>query len=1086
MPDRFNSAPADKSEIDPPISGAPHEFEAASALHRNGRFAEAQAVLERLLEAQPRHFEALFLSALIAAQSGHLRRAVELFDEALGVRPDHAASHCNRGVALAELDDFAGALSSYDRAISLKPDYAAAYSNRGNAQKELGQLEAALSSFDRAVAIKPDLAEAYVNRGAVLKDLGRFEAALRSYDQAIGLRSNLPEAHSNRGMVLKELRQWEAALASYNQAIACKADYADAYLNRGVLLAELNRLELAVANYDRAIAINPDFSAAYVNRSMASLLAGNFAAGWIDYEWRWKDETGTNAKERRDFRQPLWLGQQSLAGKTILIYSEQGLGDTLQFCRFVKPVAELGARVILEVQKPLATLLTGLTGVSHLVARGGVLPEYDYQCPLLSLPLAFKTRLESIPAATRYVHVDATQAAQWRTKLPSGPRIGLMWSGNAMNRRDRQRSVALAELLRYLPAEFHYVSLQKEVRESDAQALRSNADMMNFADDQKDFSDAAALCECMDLVISVDTSVAHLSGALGKETWILLPFSPDWRWLLGRVDSPWYPTVKLYRQESIDDWSGVLRRVSADLVQKFGAARTGDPRRAAALLGKAVEIDPGHATVFFNRGNALCELGQWEAALACYDRVIALKSDHADAHYNRGTVLARLRQPGAALAGFDRAIEISPGFAEAHFNRGNLLQELEQWDAALASYGRAIESNPRFAEAYANRGALYNRLNRIDAALASYEQAIAINGEYAEAYCNRGLLLQEIKEWDAALASCDKAIGLKADYAEAYVNRSFVRLLRADFDNGWADYEWRWKEKNGPNSADTRRFREPLWRGQEFAAGAAILVFCEQGLGDTLQFCRYVKTLSQLGFRVILEVQPPLAGLLANLEGASQVLTRGSALPLFAWQCPLLSLPLALKTNLQSIPATRRYLDVDPAKLVRWQAALGPSLKPRVGLMWSGSPSNRRDRHRSIGLAELLRHLPVGPQYVSLQKELREADPQVLRSYPGITNFAADQADFSDAAALCDCMDLVISVDTSIAHLSAALGRETWILLPFSADWRWLLDRDDSPWYPTAKLYRQERSGDWSGVLERVSGDLRRRFAAAFLEITAQ
>jgi tetratricopeptide (TPR) repeat protein len=490
------------------------------------------------LEAEPGHFEALFRSALTAAQSGHLRRAVELFDEALGLRPDHAPAHCNRGVALAELDDFAGALSSYDRAISVQPDYAAAYSNRGNVQKKLGRLQAALSSFDRAVAIKPDLAEAYVNRGAVLEELGQFGAALRSYDRAIALRPDLP---------------------------------AEAYLNRGVLLAQLNRLELAVASYDRAIAIKPDFAAAYVNRSMASLLAGDFAAGWIDYEWRWRDETGTNAKERREFSRPLWSGQQSLAGKSILIYSEQGLGDTLQFCRYVKPLAELGARVILEVQKPLATLLSGLAGVSHLVARGGILPPFDYQCPLLSLPLAFKTRLESIPAATRYVHVDPTQAAQWRGKLPAapGPRIGLMWSGNAMHRRDRYRSVALAELIRYLPAELQYVSLQKEVRESDLPALRSNADMLNFADAQKDFSDAAALCECMDLVISVDTSIAHLSGALGKETWILLPFSPDWRWLLDRVDSPWYPTVKLYRQERSGDWSEVLARVSADLRRRF-------------------------------------------------------------------------------------------------------------------------------------------------------------------------------------------------------------------------------------------------------------------------------------------------------------------------------------------------------------------------------------------------------------------------------------------------------------------------------------------------------------------------------------
>ena len=261
-------------------------------------------------------------------------------------------------------------------------------------------------------------------------------------------------------------------MASYDQAIACKADYAEAHLNRGVLLAEHNLLESAVASYDRAIAIDPALSAAYVNRSMACLLAGDFAAGWAGYEWRWKDEAGTNARERRNFRQPLWLGGESLTGKTILIYGEQGLGDTLQFCRYAKPLAELGAVVMLEVQTA-RDLLTGLAGVSRLVARGGVLPGVRLSMSFAEFAVGIQTRLESIPAAAHYLVSMRSKTAQWRDRLPadSKPRIGLMWSGNAMHRRDRYRSLALAELIRYLPAEIHYVSLQKEVRASDAATL---------------------------------------------------------------------------------------------------------------------------------------------------------------------------------------------------------------------------------------------------------------------------------------------------------------------------------------------------------------------------------------------------------------------------------------------------------------------------------------------------------------------------------------------------------------------------------------------------------------------------------------
>lgn len=506
------------------------------------------------------------------------------------------------------------------------------------------------------------------------------------------------------------------------------------------------------------------------------------------------------------------------------------------------------------------------------------------------------------------------------------------------------------------------------------------------------------------------------------------------------------------------------------------AAQSRDLAAAAELFGRAVELEPGHAAAHGNLGTVLTELGRWPEALESFDRAIALKADYAVAHANRGNVLRELGRWGEALESYDRALAINPGFAEVYCNRGNVQRQLGSPDAALRSFNQAIALNPSLAEAYANRGIVQRELNLLDAALASYDRAIAINGGYAEAYCNRGVVLQELRRMDLALASFDSAIANKVDFAEAYFNRSMALLSCGDFDRGWTDYEWRWRNDQGPNIPDVRLFPQPLWLGDESIAGKRILLHGEQGLGDTLQFCRYARSVAELGACVVLEVQKPLAGVLAGLDGVTQLVGRGDALPGFDSHCPLLSLPLAFKTTLDTIPIRDRYLHAEPARLAYWRNRLGDKTRPRVGLVWNGKP--RAENDRSILLADLVRHLPPGFQYVSLQKEVREPDSQTLHANPAILDFRDEAVDFSDTAALCDCLDLVISVDTSVAHLSAALGGKTWILLPYVADWRWLLNRDTSPWYASVTLYRQAIRHDWLGVFERVAADLTATFSA--------
>jgi Tfp pilus assembly protein PilF len=531
MRPKLKTLAAPKTAMNSSPRRPPTKLEQANAFHQNGQLERADTLYREILRTQPQHFDALHLSGVIAAQMRNPERAVELIDKAIRVDPGNAAAYCNRGTALQSLKRWDAALESYNRAIAINNDHAIAYCNRGHVLGTLRKREAAIASYDRALALKAGYAEAHFGRANMLKELEQFDAAIASYDEATRHNPSLAEAHSNRGFVLREL----------------------------------GRLDAAVASYDRALAIRPDFAEARLNRATALLSLGDFERGWVEYEWRWKNGYGQGTKELRSFRQPLWLGQESVASKTILLHAEQGLGDTLQFCRYASLVAELGATVILEAQRPLASLLSGLAGVSQVVTPGSPLPHFDLHCPLLSLPLALRTTLGTIPATVRYLRAEGSKVREWRARLPAatGPRVGLVWAGNSRQVNDHNRSIALADLTRHLPGGIQYVSLQKESRPADAGLLEAHR-IWNPTDDIEDFSDTAALCECLDLLISVDTSVAHLGGALGWRTWVLLPFNPDWRWLQ-RSDSPWYPGMQLYRQERRKDWGGVLTHVATNL-----------------------------------------------------------------------------------------------------------------------------------------------------------------------------------------------------------------------------------------------------------------------------------------------------------------------------------------------------------------------------------------------------------------------------------------------------------------------------------------------------------------------------------------
>jgi Flp pilus assembly protein TadD len=460
------------------------------------------------------------------------------------------------------------AVASYDKAVALRPDYAEAYYNRGNALIELKHLSEAVESFDKAIALKSDYVEAYVNRGNVLMELKQIEEALASYEKAITVKPDHAEAYTNRGNALLDLKRTEEAVTSYNTAIALKPDHAEAYSNRGNALIELDTQE-AIAGYDKAVALRPDYAQAYHNRALARLLVSDFQGGWTDYEWRWKTKDFDKPPQ---FNLASWRGED-LAGHHLLVFAEQGLGDIIQFCRYLPLLQERGAKITFLAPAKLIRLLRALTSQIEVVSEWGNKRTADFQCALMSLPLRFNTDLSSIPSTVPYLRAEQDLVALWKGRLGEhGFKVGIAWQGNPQGKIDQGRSIALEEFIPLARiAGVRLISLQKHHGLDQLAGLPADAKIetlgVDFDSGPDAFIDAAAVISNLDLIISSDTSIAHLAGALGHQTWVALKSVPDWRWLLDRDDSPWYPTMRLFRQQVRNDWKSVFARIEKELTR---------------------------------------------------------------------------------------------------------------------------------------------------------------------------------------------------------------------------------------------------------------------------------------------------------------------------------------------------------------------------------------------------------------------------------------------------------------------------------------------------------------------------------------
>ena len=1179
----------------------PTLLQQASASHVRGDLPLAERGYAEILAVEPDNADALFLSGTLHAQRGEWDQAQVRLRHLLEAHPGHAQGWLNLAHVLEQAECAGEAIECYDTYLRLRPDAAETWFSLGLASFQAKRFEDAERAYSRYVELVPNSVQGHFNLGATLHDAHKLADAKREYEQVLLLDPRQMEAHRGLGNIALHEHRYPDAVSHFRRALQIAPQDVEALSNLGVMLQKVGQLPEAEQALREAIRIAPDHVNAHFNLGLVLLLQGEFREGWQEYEWRHR----IKSRALVEFVQPEWDGSP-LHGKTILLRAEQGFGDTFQFVRYAPLLKAMGARVVVECQPGLKRVLLRTPGIDMISERpvsGQPLVEFDVHAPLLGLPRLFATDAHNVPAEFPYIRPEPWLVERWAARLADDPnlRVGIVWAGRPTHEDDKNRSCSLGHFLALasVPGVTLY-SLQKGNAVQDLTSANNGGKVVDLDPEIDDFADTAAAIANLDLVICVDTSVAHLAGAMGKPVWVVLPFAPDWRWLAQGERNPWYPSVRLFRQQETGDWDSVFSGVQDSLMkasrqhlprtdnptmpglpydsasidqlrQARQALRRADWQGAEAYCAAVLARHPGHLEanwlagfaqfslgragdaldhlvvtyeawpqhapllkilgmtlqtldqrpeaeqcymgalqygnddpeVLFNLGVLKHLDGQAEAATRLYETALALKPEFPDCLNNLGLALrsqgrvaeaiARFREAiamkpdffdsvlnlgnaeflagetEAALGWFRRAVELRGQHAGAHNGLGVALKALGKVDEAIGEFHRAVQLDPALAEAHSNLGNALKLAGRLSEAVAAYRVALDIEPRNALAWTNLGSALHQSGAVAEALVALEQALAIDPELPEAHWNRALAWLLKGDYVRGWPEYEW--GIRAGARPLTPRSF--PAWSGEPLPSGI-LLVSAEQGFGDAIQFARFlIKARERVG-RLILECHPELLSLLATCKGADQVIPHGLAddcLPRIDARIPLMSLPGLFGVSLADLPGPYPYLLADPVRMERFK----PEISARgfkVGLVWAGSAAHQDDRNRSLDL-RLLSALAAVPgiEFYGLQLG-RELAGDSDAGLPMI-DLAPHLRDFADTAAAVAQLDLVISVDTAVAHLAGALGRPVWVLLPYAPDWRWGQAGTATPWYPSARLFRQGAVGDWAGVIAQVAAALR-------------
>lgn len=980
---------------------------------------------------------------------------------------------------------------AYEALAAIYPCEPEVHYLHGRVLMEISQWQAALGRFDRALTLSSTEPRYHLSRGDSFQAMGALHQASQAYHDALKLDPHYSDAMIHLGNTLHRLGDLPAALKWFQKAHAIKPAGITSMNNIGKTYQDMGDVRQAISWYDKALAIAPQYAEARFNRAVALLTTGDYLNGWREYEWRFQRKSAHRVYPHQ-LAGKRWNGRP-FPGKRLLVHCEQGMGDVIQFCRFLPDVKALGGKLILEVHKPLASLLQGLGSVDRVVIFDPVQPpvaDYDYHIPLMSLPYLLGTTVENladkIPYLRPVINEDFRSAGDASGR--QRPSVGIVWSGSITDPR-RSCPFDVIEKLGTAFESIRFVSLQKELPHDVGMNRLRQCGIAHWGDRLKNFNDTAVAISQLDLLISIDTAAAHLSGAMGMPVWILLPFAADWRWLEHRNDSPWYPTARLFRQTAPNDWNAIISIVIEALGKHFPVspvsctttipspiftdhrqvgdrlAEQGDLNGAIEAYGLALDQHPACAETHFQLANALHRLNRLEEAISAYERAVEINPALYAAHRNLGLAAHQTGRIIDAIGHYEAAVELKPGAVDLLNTLGALHAQTESLKKAEVYYKRALQVEPDSLSAHYNLGNLHLRRGLLAPAAEQYRFVLERDPDHLSTLCNMGRTCHRMGCFQEALHYYERGLAIDPCQPELRFNRAITLLLNGKWREAWSDYEWRFRCHNRnriyPHALSGKR-----WNGESFE-GKTLLVHAEQGLGDAIQFVRYIPKVKELGGKVILETHPSLIRLFGCVEGVDHLvelsLQRGPQVH-YDLYVPLCSLCGIFDTTPEQNAPDGAYLSVDPSEIEKWRCRL-PSSGINIGIVWAGSDTYP-ERTCSLRDFALLFDLS-GINWIALQKGPAAVQPdlELLPSGVNICNWGETFSDFRETAAAVSSLDLVISIDTSVAHLAGALGKQVWLLLPYVPDWRWLLNITTSPWYGRMQLIRQIRQGDWTAVM---------------------
>lgn len=1181
-----------------PIEAPEDHYNLGVTLQQRGELNAAIEAYRRALALQPSFPEALGNMGVALQATGDLEGAIRSLQLAVTLRPEFSEALSNLGNAMQKQGDVDAAISAYQRALAIRPDFAEALSNLATAWKEKQHYAQALATCQRALELQPQYPEALSNLGnilqaqwqqqqrsqqqphihsnedkaaksrcsarlsltddqpAILCDLaaiqireGDLAASIVAYKKALALKPDYANAHYNLGIAYKDQDRFDEAIQCYSQALKLKPDYAEAHTNLGNIWQELGDLTRAVAAYEKAIAYQPEHPAANKNLSMAWLLQGNYRQGWTHYAWRFRDITGPDLLFAHPAT-PQWDGSPLSAGEKLVLVGEQGLGDILQFMRYVRPLREQGLQVSLcAVEKLHGLIKASGIDASPLTPSQANRLEEGVWLPLLSLPGLLGVSAENPLVSDPYIHTNPEQFAAWNKRLSSEKRpiIAINWQGNPEHEitNSRGRSLPLDDFATLAAVEeITFLSLQKGYGSEQLQQCSFLDRFVGCQDEVNntwDFLETAAIIANCDLVITSDTAVAHLAAGIGKPTWLLLKHVPEWRWGLKGDSTFWYPSMRLFRQRERGNWSELMQRVAEALKYEYhpihpssgnsesiailasndnqraldserARARyylqhgrlseaedvcrrvsEADPTDTEALnqlgvicglqghyhrmgrwLRRSLALKPDQPKTLCNLALALEEIGDTEAAREFYSQAIRLKPDLALAHYHIGHIDDSSGRHEKAISSYLKSLQYQPDMHEALAALGNSHKKLGNYDAAIAAYERALKLKPNDPNILCNQGNSYIEKGCPEVALACYKRALPAKGCQNLIYHNMGIALHEVGELDAAIVAFEQSLAFDSDFAEAHGALAMARLLAGDYQRGWKDYEWRFQTQHKQHLLAAIP-PLPRWDGSPLRDDQPLILVCEQGLGDTLQFMRYGIYLKRQGISVTICAPRKLHGLIreSGLDDDPLAPEQVNQLYKGVW-LPLLSLPGLLGVSPQHPLINEPYLRSRNDLIEIWRERLAGEQRPIIAINWQGNPQHESSTSKGRSLP-LEAFAPIaqlaGFSLLSLQKG---AGSSQLESCSFRDRFVSCQYavnncwDFLETSAIIANCDLVISSDTAIAHLAAGMGKCTWVLLKHVPEWRWGMQGQTSFWYPSIRLFRQQSRGDWNFAIQAV------------------